>query len=620
VAYQSLYRKYRPQRFDELVGQEHVTNALRNAVRDGRVGHAYLFSGPRGTGKTTTARILAKALNCTNLGSDGEPCGVCDNCVGIADGTFMDLREIDAASNRGVEDARDLRQKVAMGMGANTRHKVYILDEVHMLSNDAANTLLKTLEEPPEHVVFVLATTNPESVLPTIRSRTQHFEFTLLSAEQLRAHLAEICRQEGVESGSEALTIIARAAGGSARDALSLLDQALAHGTGRLETAEVADLFGGAPFELRTRILGAIADEDSPTALVTLGELLDSGHEPRRVADDLLRAARDAFLLTAGGGRVKVDAPVEDQERLRELGNALGNAALVRVIETLGQAVVDMRGTDAADPRLVLEVALVRLSRRDAGPPLQMLVERIERLERAAGTGGGSGSEGAPRSGGRTPRASTSQSAPAPEPAAPAPSSAPGARPALGALRASAPPAEAEPEPAPAAEPAPTAPEVPVGDIELDDVIVAWAEILPELPMATRTAVQTAQPLRLEGAVIVFGVPPNLIEAAKPRFHRAADSIREAFSRRLGRTMKFKIAPAEDFTAINATVPAARAKQSPARSRAEEPPIGEPPPDDDEHIDLTETVDAGPVDGAASSVGMLERQLGATVVEEMPRD
>ena len=193
MAYQSLYRKYRPQRFEELVGQEHVTNALRNAVRDGRVGHAYLFSGPRGTGKTTTARILAKALNCTNLGADGEPDGECDNCRAIADGTFMDLREIDAASNRGVDDARDLRQKVAMGMGANTRHKVYILDEVHMLSNDAANTLLKTLEEPPEHVVFVLATTNPESVLPTIRSRTQHFEFTLLSTEQLarppRRHL-----------------------------------------------------------------------------------------------------------------------------------------------------------------------------------------------------------------------------------------------------------------------------------------------------------------------------------------------------------------------------------------------------------------------------------------------
>jgi DNA polymerase-3 subunit gamma/tau len=518
-----------------------------------------------------------------------------------------------------------------MGLGANTRHKVYILDEVHMLSTESANTLLKTLEEPPEHVVFVLATTNPESVLPTIRSRTQHYEFTLLSTEQLRAHLADICAREGVEAGAEALTIIARAGAGSVRDALSLLDQALAHGTGRLDTADVAALFGGAPFELRARILGAIAAEDAATALVTLGELLDSGHEPRRVAGDLLRAARDAFLLTAGGGRVHVDAPVEDQEQLRELGEALGNAALVRTLETLGQAVVDMRGIDAADPRLVLEVALVRLSRRDAGPPLQMLVERIERLERSVDTGGA-----APRR-----KAATEPEASADSAAAPV-----SARPALGALRASTPAAptksteRAEPAaPAPSAATTEPAPVARPGEVDLDDVIVAWAEILPELPMATRTAVQTAQPLRLEGPVIVFGVPPNLIEAATPRFHRAADSIREAFSRRLGRTMKFKIAPAEDFTEISATVrPSGRSGGGGAPSgeaRRDEPPLGEPPPDDEtpdpgassrqvhepeEHIDLSETVDAGNVDAGTSSVGLLEQQLGATVVEEKPRD
>src|SRR5437879_10560893 len=179
--YQSLYRKYRPQRFSERYGQQHVVNALRTAVRDGRVGHAYLFSGPRGTGKTTTARLLAKALNCQNLGDDGEPCGVCENCVAIADGRFIDLFELDAASNNSVDNIRDLTDSVHLGLGATSKRKVYLVDEVHMLSAAASNALLKTLEEPPEHVVFVLATTNPEKVLPTIRSRTQHTESTLVS-------------------------------------------------------------------------------------------------------------------------------------------------------------------------------------------------------------------------------------------------------------------------------------------------------------------------------------------------------------------------------------------------------------------------------------------------------
>ncbi len=235
MAYQSLYRKHRPQTFGGLVGQEHVTAALRNAVREGRVGHAYLFSGPRGTGKTTTARILAKALNCLNLGADGEPCGVCENCVAIVEGRFLDLFELDAASNNSVDNIRDLTDSVHLGLGATSKRKVYLVDEVHMLSAAASNALLKTLEEPPEHVVFVLATTNPEKVLPTIRSRTQHLEFTLFSAHELEQLLADVLGQEGVDADPDALAVIARAAAGSARDALSLLDQALAHGTGRLD-------------------------------------------------------------------------------------------------------------------------------------------------------------------------------------------------------------------------------------------------------------------------------------------------------------------------------------------------------------------------------------------------
>ena len=498
MAYQSLYRKHRPQTFGGLVGQDHVTAALRNAVREGRVGHAYLFSGPRGTGKTTTARILAKALNCLNLGADGEPCGVCENCVAIAEGRFLDLFELDAASNNSVDNIRDLTDSVHLGLGATSKRKVYLVDEVHMLSAAASNALLKTLEEPPEHVVFVLATTNPEKVLPTIRSRTQHLEFTLFSADELEALLADVLGQEGIEADPEALAVIARAAAGSARDALSLLDQALAHGTDRLEAGAVADLFGGTPFDLRAAVLDAVAAEDPAAVLVAVGALLDAGHEPRRIAEDVLRSVRDAFLLNASGGQVRVDAPEDEQRRLDELGRTLGNTTLVRVLETLGQAVVDMRGTDAADPRLVLEIALVRLTRREVGPPIQTVMERIEKLEqtvagqRATGTGT------------------------RPEPPAATESRAPGVT--VGALRKRrpepAPPADAAPEPvAELSDPAPAEPKEPTEPkaeaeaeapaVDVDDVILAWATLLPELSVATRSAVQEAQPLSVDGDIVI---------------------------------------------------------------------------------------------------------------------
>jgi len=599
MAYQSLYRKHRPQTFGGLVGQEHVTAALRNAVREGRVGHAYLFSGPRGTGKTTTARILAKALNCLNLGADGEPCGVCDNCVAIAEGRFLDLFELDAASNNSVDNIRDLTDSVHLGLGATSKRKVYLVDEVQMLSAAASNALLKTLEEPPEHVVFVLATTNPEKVLPTIRSRTQHLEFTLFSADELETLLADVLAQEGIDADRDALAVIARAAGGSARDALSLLDQALAHGTGRLDAGAVSDLFGGTPFDLRAAVLDAVAAEDPAGVLIAVGALLDAGHEPRRIAEDVLRSVRDAFLLNASGGQVRVDAPEDEQRRLDELGQTLGNTTLVRVLETLGQAVVDMRGTDAADPRLVLEIALVRLTRREVGPPIQTVMERIEKLEQTVAGGRDAGGAGA-------------RSAPAGE-AAPR---APGVT--VGALRkrrpegAPAPADTAEDAPADAPEPSPAAksdaePAAPreagadATSVAVDDVILAWATVLPELPVATRSAVQEAQPISVEGDVVTFGVSPRLIEAARPRFRREADTIREALSRHVGASLRFNLVEHEGFSGEPAAAPP-----------------GPPPPEEEPDDVAMEPDEAATPPGVESTspTSMLAESLGATVVEE----
>lgn len=591
MAYQSLYRKYRPQRFAELVGQDHVSTALRNAVRDDRVGHAYLFSGPRGTGKTTTARLLAKAVNCTNRGDDGDPCGECESCVAIADGTSLDVIEVDAASRSKVDEMRDLLERVAY-LSAGGAKKVYILDEVHMLSGSAEAALLKTLEESPEHVVFVLATTDPLKVAPTIRSRTQHFEFTLYTIDELATHLADVCAKEGIEADADALAVIARAGAGSMRDSLSLLDQAIAHGAIDLE--HIGALFGGSAFEGRLAILRAVADEDVAGALVGLGEQLDAGHEPRRLAEDLLGTVRDTFLLTSARGRVRVDAPDDAVEALTALGDQVGAPMLVRMLETLGQAVVDMRGTDAADPRLVLEIALVRLARREAGTPLQALAERVDRLERG----------GAPE------RA-----------AAPAPASAPASQSSgrsgrsyaeLKRDREAEAPAVA-PEP-PTAEPDAPTPEAstaelaPAGDVDIDDVIVAWADILPELPPATRAAVREAQPISVDAGVITFGVPRAQYDVAVPRFKKEADNIRAALSRRLGREMRFKPVPHDGFDAAPSDNPGASAA-----------PIDDEPPDDDE-IDLADLVDEGGEVPAVDSVTLITQSLGATVVEEVPRD
>ena len=393
-SYQSLYRRYRSQTFAEVLDQTHVTSALRNAVRSDKVAHAYLFSGPRGTGKTSTARILAKALNCTNL-IDGEPCGVCDSCVQVAAGSSLDVTELDAASNNGVDAMRELVSRASLGTAG--QRKVYIVDEVHMLSTAASNALLKTLEEPPDHVVFVLATTDPQKVLPTIRSRTQHFEFHLLALDVLVEHLRFINTDAGLGLDDDTLLAVARRGNGSARDALSALDQAAAAGGLDTRIGSVDD------------ILDAVAAGDTASVIGAVSALMDRGRDPRQLGRDLIEALREGFLALMAPG--SVTGLTVDRAR------TMGPAATVRAIEVLGDAGISMR--ESLDPRVVLEVALIKLVRVDLDTSPAAILARLERLER----GGPLPMPAAAPGPGPAPPSASSPTPPAPSPSADSPTS-----------------------------------------------------------------------------------------------------------------------------------------------------------------------------------------------------
>jgi len=404
MAYQSLYRRYRPAKFGEVLGQDHVVTSLRNAVRDGRAGHAYLFSGPRGTGKTSSARILARALNCQNP-SDGEPCNECESCTSILGGQSYDLQELDAASHNGVDAVRDLIVKAALGSPGKT--KVYILDEVHMLTTAASNALLKILEEPPDHVTFVLATTDPQKVLETIRSRTQRLEFGLLPAAELESHVRHIIDDAELDVDDAGIDYVLRRGGGSARDTLSALDQVVAAG-GTM-----------APDEPLDGLLEALCEHDTPAGLVALNGAITVGRDPRVLGEELLSRLRDAFLSVMGAplGHLADSA----QQTAADHGRRLGAAMITRSLEVVGAALIEMR--QAPVPRIPLEVALIRLTRPETDPSPAALLERIERLEQAL--------------------------AAAPVPAAPVP-----AAPVPSGSAATAPATSAPPDPAAAASPA----------------------------------------------------------------------------------------------------------------------------------------------------------------------
>jgi DNA polymerase III subunit gamma/tau len=549
VPYQSLYRRYRPRRFDELKGQDHVSRTVRNAVAQERVAHAYLFSGPRGTGKTSTARILAKALNCA-APVDGEPCGVCPSCVEIEAGSSLDVHELDAASNNGVDAMRDLVARAALGTPG--RWKVYIVDEVHMLSAAASNALLKTLEEPPAHVVFVLATTDPQKVLPTVRSRTQHFEFRLLPADVLVDHLRWVAAEAGLEVAPEAIELVARRGNGSVRDALSALDQVAAAG-GVEEDAAPVDA-----------VVEALCERDVGPVLVAVAERCGAGHDPRQLARDLLEHLRQAFLASLAPNLLGL--PDDELARLGDQARRLGAPTVVRAMELLGEALVDMR--ESPDPRVNLETALVRLCRADADTSPAALLERIERLERTLGERAAAPAVAAAR-----------EAVAKPPKDSPPPPRAAGPRPALGGVRA----AEASRPPAP--------PQDDVPFPSRDQMTLAWGDrVLGQLPGRARALYKSGRFLAVEDGVAVYALP-NAVH--RERCERIRDDVEQALAGEFGRHVPLRLVV--------------------------EPDVAVPPPSnpaDEPAVDLTDLQDA-PAAGLTSPIDhVMQAFEGAEVVEE----
>jgi DNA polymerase III subunit gamma/tau len=388
--YQSLYRKYRPQGPSEVLGQDHVIRALSGAVREGRLAHAFLLCGPRGTGKTSTARILAKMVNCES-GPTPEPCGSCDQCVAVRDGQHLDVVEIDAASHGGVDDARDLREK-APTAPVQGREKVYIIDEAQRLSREAFDALLKVFEEPPVGVRFVLATTEPHKMPATIVGRCQRFDFHRVPLEAVAEHLERIAKDEGMSLTSEAAHAIARQTEGSVRDALSLLDQASVLGTGEIGEDTVLSLIGSGRSDVQYALGDAVAVGDAKGVFELVSRLVQEGQDLRHVTNEVLAHFRNLLLVkTAPGQHDLLDATDEEAERLTAQAAKYSAAELGRVIALLIAAQTDMRWTTS--PRLSLELALIRatIPETDAAP--EALVSRLERLERVAGITGGGGSQ-----------------------------------------------------------------------------------------------------------------------------------------------------------------------------------------------------------------------------------
>ncbi|MCX5186024.1 DNA polymerase III subunit gamma and tau [Streptomyces sp. NBC_00268] len=390
----ALYRRYRPESFAEVIGQEHVTNPLQQALRNNRVNHAYLFSGPRGCGKTTSARILARCLNCEQ-GPTPTPCGECQSCIDLARNGrgSIDVIEIDAASHGGVDDARDLREKAFFGP-ASSRYKIYIIDEAHMVTSAGFNALLKVVEEPPEHLKFIFATTEPEKVIGTIRSRTHHYPFRLVPPGTLREYLGEVCGQEGIPVEDGVLPLVVRAGAGSVRDSMSVMDQLLAGAsTDGVTYAMATSLLGYTDASLLDSVVEAFAAGDGAVAFEIVDRVIEGGNDPRRFVADLLERLRDLVILAAvpdAAEKGLIDAPSDVVERMQAQAGVFGAAELSRAADLVNEGLTEMRG--ATSPRLQLELICARVLLPAAYGDERSVMARLDRIERGVNfSGGGAG-------------------------------------------------------------------------------------------------------------------------------------------------------------------------------------------------------------------------------------